>query len=163
MANPIGTPCKKYSKTSNRKFRLSCLGSSENPLEACSLSCPLAIAGTGSSRENVDLFMRCAVAVALSELSSAACLRRCSRRFPSIAPDAFPFRLREDSEDVCRACVLGDAFLLPICACSEVSSSRFAWRRGMAAVLGSWSESELDRLREVNLCDCGMEEGVSYC
>jgi hypothetical protein len=77
----MGMPCKKYSKTSNRKLRLSCSGRSVKPLDAASVG---VVGGGALSRVKELLLMRLAVMVAESGDSSEACLRRCSSRFPDM-------------------------------------------------------------------------------
>lgn len=53
VANPIGTPCKKYNRTSNPKFLLSCIGSWKKPWLFI-----IGVRGTGSSNENDSRVMR---------------------------------------------------------------------------------------------------------
>lgn len=76
IARPIGMPCKKYNRTSNKKLRWSFLDSSEKPLDCSSPSLPSS--GTSSSNVKLERCIRDAAWPAGELRSMDPCLRRCS-------------------------------------------------------------------------------------
>ena len=92
----MGIPCKKYSRTNNKKFRLSCSGSSKNPFAPSSPFPP--VGDNGGAWSKLKLLRPINLAVLRSDdpsISMEGCFPTRSRKPPFISPGGCPLESGE--------------------------------------------------------------------